>query len=135
MPAVEAGIELAGYRELMRDFARVDRDSQRFIRVAFAEAAEPVRVDAESLSLSQIPRMPLSPEWAQMRVGVTSTLVYVAPKKRGVKSRNPYDPRRRPNLADLMMERAMRPALEQNEPRIERTVEHALDRIADEFNH
>jgi hypothetical protein len=126
-------IQIKGYRELMRAFALADKQSQRFVRAAFVETGQPVARDAEQLALGRIRRMPYSPGWAQMRVGVTRTLVYVAPKKRGVKMRGPGG-RRRPNLADLMMNRAMEPALEQNAPRLEATVEHALDLVADRFN-
>jgi 16S rRNA U516 pseudouridylate synthase RsuA-like enzyme len=121
-------------RELSAAIARAGKDSRRELRAAFVEVAEPVARDAQSLALAKISRMAASPRWSMMRVGVTRTSVYVAPKKRGVTTRG-ADPRRRPNLADLMMDRAMQPALEQNEHEIEAAVEHALDRVADHFNH
>ena len=133
MPA-EGEVYVRGMRELSRAFAYADRDSRRELRAAFREVAEPVARDAESLAVARIRRMPLSPRWSLMRVGVTRTAVYVAPKQRGVKVRGP-DPRKRRNLADLMMDRAMEPALEQNQHEIEVAVEHALDRLADHFNH
>ena len=132
MPA-EGEVYVRGMRELSRAFAYADRDSRRELRAAFREVAEPVARDAESLAIARIRRMPLSPRWSLMRVGVTRTAVYVAPKQRGVRRRD--DPHRRPNLADLMMDRAMEPALEQNQHEIEVAVEHALDRLADHFNH
>ena len=132
MPA-EGEVYVRGMRELSRAFAYADRDSRRELRAAFREVAEPVARDAESLAVARIRRMPESPRWSLMRVGVTRTAVYVAPKQRGVRRRD--DPHRRPNLADLMMDRAMEPALEQNQHEIEVAVEHALDRLADHFNH
>jgi hypothetical protein len=138
-PVAEAQIHIEGYRELMRAFARADKDSQKFVRAAFATVGEDVAREAEDLALSKIKRMKYSPDWAVMRVGVTRTTVYVAPKKRGVKTRGP-DPRRRPHrddnrgFPDLMADRAMEPALEHNEPRLEATIERALDRIADRFD-
>jgi hypothetical protein len=68
-----------------------------------------------------------------MRVGVTQRLVYVAPRERGVKSRGP-DPRGRPKFATLMEARAMDPALERNEPMIERQVEALFDDLAADWN-
>jgi hypothetical protein len=67
-----------------------------------------------------------------MRIGVTRTLVYVAPRQRGVRGQGP---KRRPNLADLMMSRAMEPALERHAGELEANVERMLDRVADQFNH
>ena len=131
MPA-QGEVYVRGMRELSRAFAYADRDSRRELRAAFREVAEPVARDAESLAVARIRRMPESPRWSLMRVGVTRTAVYVAPKQRGVRRRD--DPHRRPNLADLMMDRAMEPALEQNQHEIEVAVEHALDRLADHFN-
>ena len=132
MPA-EGEVYVRGMRELSRAFAYADRDSRRELREAFKEVAQPVARDAEGLAVARIPRMASSPRWSLMRVGVTRTTVYVAPKQRGL--RNRADPRRRPNLADLLMGRAMEPALEQNQHEIEVAVEHALDRLADHFNH
>ena len=77
--------------------------------------------------------MPSSPKWAQMRIGVTQTLVYVAPQQRGIKSRT--DRRlRRPNLADLLMGRAMQPALDKNVSRVEVGVGLALDKVVRKWN-
>lgn len=65
-----------------------------------------------------------------MRVGVTRTLVYVAPKQRGAR----FGPRKRPNLAGLLATRAMEPALDINRPLVERQLEGLLDTVADKFN-
>jgi hypothetical protein len=67
-----------------------------------------------------------------MRVGTTRSLVYVAPVKRGV--RGAADRRRRPNLAPLLMDRAMEPALAQNEAEVERAFTRLFDEISDDFN-
>jgi hypothetical protein len=120
-----------GERELFRAFAKADRDSRLFVRHEFRQIAEPIRSDAEQLALGQIHNMPKSPKWARMRTGVTQRLVYVAPRQKGVRGRGP---KRRPNFGDLLMGRAMEPALERNEAGIERAVERAFDEIIDRFN-
>ncbi len=65
-----------------------------------------------------------------MRTGITQKLVYVAPRRRGLKQGRG----KRPNLAPLMMGRAMEPALEKNRPEVEREIERLLDTVADDFN-
>jgi hypothetical protein len=81
--------------------------------------------------MSSIRGMPRSPNWSRMRVGVTRNLVYVAPRQKGTRGRGP---RRRPKFADLLMGRAMEPALERNTPGIERHFDQLLDQVADGFN-
>jgi len=63
-----------------------------------------------------------------------STLVYVAPRQRGTRGRGPAG-RRRPNLGNLLMDRAMQPALERHEHEITARFENLLDHVADNFNH
>jgi hypothetical protein len=121
-----------GERELFRAFAHADREARLGLRRTFREVAEPVRADAEELALQTIRNMPKSPKWAKMRTGVTQKLVYVAPRQKGTRGRGRG---RRPNLADLLMGRAMEPALRRHEPEIEARVERALDVVADGFNH
>ena len=69
-----------------------------------------------------------------MRTGVTQTLVYVAPRKRGVKTRG-SDPRRRPNLGTLLADRALEPALRQHEHRIEADFDRMLGRLVPRLEH
>ena len=66
-----------------------------------------------------------------MRVGVTQKMVYVAPRQRSTKTPG----RRRPNLANLLMDRALQPGLERHEHQITQRFEQLLDRAADGFNH
>jgi hypothetical protein len=129
MPAV--GVRVYGFREIQAAGVRAGREIQVGLRGSLREVAEPVRRDVETLASSSIRR--IGPKWSRMRTGVTQTLVYVAPKQRGVRTRGP-DPRRRPNLADLLMDRAMEPALERHEQQLEAVVEQMLDRVAAEFN-
>jgi hypothetical protein len=65
--------------------------------VSLRAAAEPVRADAERLAVETIPRIGVP--WSRMRIGVTTTSVYLAPRQRGAK----LPKRRRPNLAALLL--------------------------------
>lgn len=120
-------VRVHGLRELNRAFARADKETRKEVRAAERAIAEPVRATAENLAGSEISGLQRSPQWAGMRIGVTRSLIYVAPKsRRKIGSR-------RPNLAGLLLSRAMEPALEQHRGDIERAIERALDRIADHF--
>lgn len=128
---------LKGQRELVRAFTVAGKDSGKEIRNELRQVAQPVRHDAELLALSEIPRMaPVvstsAVPWWRMRVGVTTKSVYVAPVQRGVKGRGDLA-RRRPNFADLMMQRAMEPALERNQQAAAEAVDAALGRISREW--
>ena len=124
-------VVVKGFRELNRAFAAAEKESRLGVRALERQVAEPVKATASVLAGSEIRNMYRSPSWAGMRVGVTRTVVYVAPKRKGVRG---HGPRARPNLAGLLMGRAMRPALEQHRTRIERSVEELFDQIADRFN-
>lgn len=108
MAVSEQTIAVQGLREMQRAFRVADRSLQKELRHTLREVAEPVRADAERLALARIPRIGVP--WSQMRVGVTTTSVYVASKRRGTR----LPQRRRPNLADLLLGRAMEPALHEN---------------------
>ncbi len=126
-----AAVEIKGLRDLERSFGAVGRKAKRELNLELRKVAEPIRADAEHLAASSIRR--IGPKWSRMRVGVTSKLVYVAPRQKGVRTRG-ADPRRRPKFADLMEERAMDPALERNRSNIEHAVEGVFDRIAGDWN-
>lgn len=131
MPALGNTIRVEGLRDLQRALKVADTGLHLDFRTTLVQVATPVRVDAESLALFKIRRIGLT--WWQMRVGATQAFVYVAPKKRGVKRRGP-DPRRRPNLASLLRDRALDPALVKNVPRIRGEVEDVLNDVARKFN-
>jgi hypothetical protein len=126
-------VVVEGYTEVMRAFARAERDTRLGVRRTFREAAEPVKKSAEELALSEVHRMPYSPKWAKMRIGVTRREVYVAPRQRGIKGRGD-DPRRRPNLAVIMGPRVFQAALDRHRAQIVHMVEHTLDVICENFN-
>jgi hypothetical protein len=120
-----------GLREISAAYAKLERETRLGMRGTLRTAAEPVQHDAEALAQAKITR--IGPRWWKMRVGVTRSLVYVAPRTRGV--RRGDDPRGRPNLAKLLLERAMEPALEQNEGEVVRAVDRFLDHVVADFNH
>jgi hypothetical protein len=126
-------VPIRGFAELYTALAKADRQTRLGLRAGLRDVAEPVRKDAETLAGSEIRRMPLSPKWSKMRVGVSRNLVYVAPRQRGVKTRGRQQ-LRRPNLADLLMDRAMQPALDRHENEIVGRFDEIVGRIVDDFN-
>lgn len=118
----EQAVRIEGLRELDRAFKLYGRGLEKGVREALETAAEPVRLDAQSLAVSSISRIGVP--WSRMRVGVTRHTAYVAPVERG-RSRNTR--RFRPNLKSLLLDRAMGPALERNISNVERELGDALD--------
>lgn len=116
-----------GLAGLQRAFAFAERDIRLDLRASLREAAEPVRADSETLAVQRITNIGVP--WSRMRVGVTRTLVYVAPRERGTKGRG-NQRFRRPNLRDLLLDRAMNPALDQNQSQIETRVVNMLNDFA-----
>lgn len=126
-------VAVKGLHELQAALAHADKQTRLGVRGELRQVAEPVQRGAEQLAQSTIRR--IGPRWSKMRVGITRDLVYVAPRQRGVKNRRAQDPRRRPNLAQLLMDRAMQPALDQHASEIEGRFENLLDTVANDFNH
>ena len=124
-------VAVEGLAGLQRALRNADRDVRLGVRKELRHVAEPVRADAQALAAVRIRRMPQSPRWAGMRTGITRNLVYVAPRQKGVRGRGPTA---RPNLAGLLMDRAMEPALARHEDGIVRELDRMLDRVADQFN-
>lgn len=121
-------IRVEGLRELQRAFKRADGVLQHELRDGLRAAAEPVRLDAEREAVQSITRIGVP--WSRMRVGVTQKIVYVAPKKRGVKGR---DSRlRRPNLFRLLLT-AMEVAAGRNQARVTQGLERVLDDVGRSF--
>ena len=120
-------VVVKGLAEMNRAFARADRDMKKDLRNSLKDVAEPVREEAEVLAGQKIRNMGNGP-WSRMRVGVTTNLVYVAPRERGRRSAL-----RRPNLAGLLMDRAMEPALDAHAGEIEDRFGEALDHVLDRW--
>jgi hypothetical protein len=121
MPALQ-GIHVEGLPEMQRAFRKLAKDLSKQLRSTLKEAAEPVRAEAETRASRDISQ--IGDRWSRMRTGVTTHLVYVAPRSRG---RNPNPALRRPNMASLLMDRAMAPALKAHSAQIERDIGHMLD--------
>lgn len=115
-------IRIQGLRDLQRAFALADKMLSRELTGRLREAAEPVRGSAESRAETRIRNIGIP--WSRMRVGVTRVGVYVAPRKRGRATA-----RSRPNLAGLLLVRAMQPALEANQSRVVDEVENLLGEV------
>lgn len=128
-----SGLSVTGLDELNRALRRSSKEVRLGVRKELRRVAEPVRAEAEQLAVEKIRRIGL--KWSKMRIGLTlsENIIYVAPRQRGVKRRGP-DPRKRPNLADLLMTRAMEPALERHIGEIEGRFGAMLDTIADRFS-
>lgn len=126
MPA-DSAIRVEGLAELQRAFARADKTLSRELRDRLRDAAEPVRADAEQLAETSISRIGLP--WSRMRVGVTRHSVYVAPRKRGARR----GPAKRPNLAELLLGRAMLPALDTNQAQVLDKVDDLLAEVGREW--
>jgi hypothetical protein len=122
------GVRVDGLRDLQRAFARFGVEEKKALRDGLASAAEPVRVRATELADERIRN--IGPEWDQMRIGVTTKVVYVAPARR---RRAGHTSLSRPNLAPLLMDRAMSPALEETEPEVVELLDAVLGRLGDEW--
>ncbi len=116
-------VKVHGLRELNRTFKKMGREVQKLARDELKAVGEPVRQDAERLAAAEIRN--IGDRWPMMRLGVTQKLVYVAPKAR-TRGGSP-----RTNLAGLLLQRAMLPALERNEPQVVAGLERMLDKMAD----
>ncbi len=125
MPATVIVNNLA---EIQRNLSKSGPAVDKAMRIGLRDAAEPVSHTAEQLSLRNIRRMSRSPAWAVTRIGVTRHAVYIVPKERGIRGRRD-DPRHRPNLVGLMMERSFDPALEAGARIVEGRVNLLLDTV------
>jgi hypothetical protein len=125
MPVVVNGME-----EIDRAFTLAGKEAVRELRANYRRIAAPVREGAQTLAQQNITR--IGKKWYRMRTGITRSSVYIAPREHGVHSI--HDPKRRPNFADLLLSKAMEPALAQHEDDVERNVRDLMDHLADLFN-
>jgi SH3-like domain-containing protein len=119
-----------GYEDFLRDLKTAEKNIRNGVRKEIRQAAEPVKATAESLAVSRIRGVDFGEPWSRMRVGVTQKSVYVAPRRRGSKA----GLSKRPNFADLLMNRAMEPALEQHQDEVVRDIDSLIGREAARFN-
>ena len=120
-------IKVDGLDSLRRAFLVADQEVAADMKDALQEAAAPVRADAQTLATATIRRIGVP--WSRMRVGSTRTIVYVAPVERGSKGRG-NQRYRRPKFKQLLLSRALEPALERNVSKVERRVEEMLGEVA-----
>jgi hypothetical protein len=121
-------VRVRGLKELSRDFRRISKDLSDELVDGLKEAADGVRSDAEDLALGKIRNMPLSPHWAGMRIGVSRAqgLVFMVPAARSRRRKGSG----RSNLKNLLLERAMDPALAKNADGVVKNVDNLLGKIA-----
>lgn len=131
MPAeiVGKGLTVDGLEKLNRMFKLAPKTDRLALNKMLRGVAEPIASDAESLAMEKIRNMTV--EWSRMRIGVSLRVVYVAPRERGTRKKTIHD---RPNLASLLDQRAMSPALERNRHLIADRVDDAFVAIADRWN-
>ena len=118
-------IRVDGLRELQRAFKTANKDLAKEMRSSLRSAAEPVRREAEARTVREIRN--IGTVWDDMRTGVLTNQTYVAPRRRR-KGGSP-----RPNLAGLLMERAMQPALDANARAVEAELGDMLDSLANKW--
>ena len=117
---------IKGYTAMQRAFKKADKDLPKDLRETLKAVAEPVRRDAADRAVREITN--IGPKWSQMRTSVTQRGVYVAPRQRRGRMK-------RPNLAPLLMDRAMQPALDAHASETEREVGKALDGLFSRWGH
>jgi hypothetical protein len=121
-------IRVHGLREMSRAFAKADKNLKKDLTRRLKKVAEPVRAEAARRALHEVRN--IRPPWSDMRTGVTTSVVYIAPRERGRRSAL-----RRPNLAGLLMDRAMQPALDAHSGEIETELGRMLDEIGKDWSH
>lgn len=121
MPQVET-LRVVGYRDMMRAFAKADRDTKRGARETFRSVGESVRVDAVARFAGTDSRSA-----AGYRTRVRQRGIAVEQSLRRTTGKHP-------EYGRLQMRRALEPALAANEERVQRDLEHALDAVCDQFN-
>lgn len=119
----EGAVQVRGLRELTRAFKQLDDDTRRELRSELRSVAEPVKRSATQHAIANISN--IGDHWSRMRIGVTMSLVYVAPLSR----RRGGSPR--PKLAPLLQE-AMDEGLDDNQGRIVSDLDSMLGRLAGE---
>lgn len=126
MAVSDSVIRIHGLRELERAFRVADREEAKLLRATLKQTAAPVKRAAEGKAVSRIRN--IGGRWSKMRIGFAGQVVYLAPKERGRASRANRQIRR-PNLKDLLLDRAMIPALAENESEVVRGIETMLNTV------
>lgn len=124
---------MAGFRVnqvafVNRALQQASKDIRQDIQKELHSIGEAAERDAEVLAPSTIPTIGF--RWSQMRTGQRVDMVYIAPVARGTRQTS----KKRPNLAPLLLGRAMRPAVFRRAPETERRFKKVLARVAAAFN-
>ena len=106
-------LAVKGFRDLNRAFARAPKTLKKEWTAGQRRIAEPTRQLAAIKALTEIRRMPRSPQWAEMRVGAPRPWCTSHPRN-GAAGQGRCRRSAVRELADLLMDRAMQPALEAN---------------------
>jgi len=101
-------------------------DVKKELRTELQAVAQSIRVHAQELASANIRN--IGPRWQRMRLGVISSGVYLAPQQRGRKT----GPGKRANLAGLLLNKAMQPAVDQGADAVVLALEVMLDRLGAE---
>lgn len=128
-----------GLDEIQKRLAESGPAVDKAMKTGLREAADPVAKIAEIYSLDpeRISGMhrgnPKSrPAWAVTRIGITRHFVYIVPKQRGIKGHFD-DPRHRPNLVKVMLDKSFEPALAAGEPIVRERVTTLLGEVTRAF--
>lgn len=134
MPSLDdQAIRVENYKNVLKAFGAASKTVERGFLGSLKEAVEPIREDAERLAGSTIANLHSDDPWTLMRIGATRSVVYVAPRERGRRTRgNPAIGR--PNLKPLLLERAMEPALDANRDTVIANIEDLLGYMARTFD-
>ena len=127
MPVTGSTLRVEGLSQLQRHFSIIDKEIAGDLRDGLKRAGEPVRRDAETLTVQKIGvgRVP----WHQMRLGVTRAGVYIAPRQRG---RSGSQNRKRRSYRTTVLPR-MLAALQVNEARVKQEAERAINQSIDKW--
>src|SRR4029077_1016425 len=119
MPEV---IRVVGLTELIKAFRAADAGLGKEIRKTLIETGDVVKESAQSKAGADIRNIGL--RWSDMRLGMSGdSVLYIVPARH----RTTGSPR--PNLAGLLLERAMIPAADENEELVRHNFEDAIDNL------
>lgn len=122
---IDSTIIVRGLPELERALMLYGDLTKKEMKKTLATVAEPVKRRATGLADSNISR--IGHRWDQMRIGVIPSGVYIAPASRRRKGGSP-----RPNLAGLLLNKSMIPAVTESEPEVLTALKAMLDVVAAE---
>ncbi len=119
-------VRVKGLKELTRDFKKISKDLDKKLTGELLDAVKPVKDTAEQKALTSISNM--TSDWATMKttVGRAKGQVLMFPASRGKR----YS---RPNLANLLLERAMDPAVTENEDHVVQALDDLIGNLADRY--